>query len=109
MTGRCVTAIAAKLPAQDYRFSELVLGIVNSLPFQMRRANETITAMATKETRPMTFITGKHIDRRTLLKGIGAAIGLAAARRDAARARQSGELQGGAPAWRWSMCRTALS
>ena len=35
-----VTAIAAKLPARNYRFSQLVLGIVNSLPFQMRRARE---------------------------------------------------------------------
>jgi hypothetical protein len=31
-----VAAIVVKLPAQDYRFSTLVLGIVNSLPFQMR-------------------------------------------------------------------------
>jgi hypothetical protein len=31
--------ITAQLPAQDYRFSALVLGIVNSLPFQMRSAS----------------------------------------------------------------------
>jgi hypothetical protein len=30
--------IARKLPEHDYRFSGLVLEIVNSLPFQMRRA-----------------------------------------------------------------------
>ena len=36
-----VAEIAAKLPSQDYRFSQLVLGIVNSLPFQMRSARET--------------------------------------------------------------------
>jgi hypothetical protein len=36
-----VTEIAAKLPSQDYKFSQLVLGIVNSLPFQMRSARET--------------------------------------------------------------------
>jgi hypothetical protein len=35
-----VTEITAKLPARDYKFSELVLEIVNSLPFQMRRASE---------------------------------------------------------------------
>jgi hypothetical protein len=35
-----VTEIAAKLPARDYKFSQLVLEIVNSLPFQMRRASE---------------------------------------------------------------------
>ncbi len=35
---RTVKAIAARLPAQDYKFSALVLDIVNSLPFQTRRA-----------------------------------------------------------------------
>src|SRR5204862_7526265 len=34
-----VTAISAELPSRNYKFSELVLGIVNSLPFQMRRAS----------------------------------------------------------------------
>ncbi len=33
-----VAAISAKLPSSNYRFSALVLEIVNSLPFQMRRA-----------------------------------------------------------------------
>jgi hypothetical protein len=32
-----VASIADKLPAQNYRFSQLVLEIVNSYPFQMRR------------------------------------------------------------------------
>jgi hypothetical protein len=36
-----VTAIAARLAAKDYKFSQLVLEIVNSLPFQMRRGGET--------------------------------------------------------------------
>jgi hypothetical protein len=36
-----VTGIVAKLPSRDYRFSELVVGIVNSLPFQNRSARET--------------------------------------------------------------------
>ncbi|MGH9722955.1 MAG: DUF1592 domain-containing protein [Bryobacteraceae bacterium] len=35
-----VAAIASKLPAGDYKFSEMVSGIVNSLPFQMRRGRE---------------------------------------------------------------------
>jgi len=34
---KTVRAIAGRLPAQDYRFSALVLEIVNSLPFQARR------------------------------------------------------------------------
>jgi hypothetical protein len=35
-----VSSIANRLPSRDYRFSELVLEIVNSLPFQQRRARE---------------------------------------------------------------------
>jgi len=35
-----VNEIADKLPSRDYKFSNLVLEIVNSLPFQMRRASE---------------------------------------------------------------------
>ncbi len=37
---RTVKAIAARLPAQQYKFSALVLDIVNSLPFQSRRASQ---------------------------------------------------------------------
>ncbi len=33
--------IEANVAAHDYRFSQLVLGIVNSLPFEMKRAHET--------------------------------------------------------------------
>lgn len=33
-----VSSILSKLPANHYRFSELVLGIANSLPFQMKHA-----------------------------------------------------------------------
>jgi len=32
-----IRKIAGGLPSHDYRFSSLVLGIVNSLPFQMQR------------------------------------------------------------------------
>jgi hypothetical protein len=39
-----VAAIAASLQSRDYKFSELVLGIVNSLPFQMRRASDVPVA-----------------------------------------------------------------
>jgi len=35
-----VTTITAQLPSHEYRFSALVLGIVNSLPFQMRGVGE---------------------------------------------------------------------
>ncbi len=36
-----VAEITAQLPSGEYRFSTLVLGIVSSLPFQMRSAGET--------------------------------------------------------------------
>lgn len=35
-----VAAIADRVATRDYRFSQLVLGIVNSMPFQLRRARE---------------------------------------------------------------------
>ena len=40
-TRRTVKPIASRLPARNYRFSALVLEIVNSLPFQSRRAAPT--------------------------------------------------------------------
>jgi hypothetical protein len=47
-----VTEIAARLPSEDYKFSQLVLEIVNSLPFQMRRASEGGQVTATIVGRP---------------------------------------------------------
>jgi mono/diheme cytochrome c family protein len=38
---RAVKAIAARLPSQDYRFSALVIEIVKSLPFQMRKGDRS--------------------------------------------------------------------
>jgi hypothetical protein len=38
---RTIRTIARRLPADDYRFSSLVLEIVNSAPFQMRRGTAT--------------------------------------------------------------------
>jgi mono/diheme cytochrome c family protein len=43
---RTVRAIASRLPAKDYRFSALVLEIVNSLPFQYRRPQATLHTRA---------------------------------------------------------------
>jgi hypothetical protein len=42
---RTVKTIAADIAKQDYRFSSLVLGIVNSRPFQMRRSVQTPTGV----------------------------------------------------------------
>ena len=41
-----VAAIADRLPAKNYRFSQLVLEIVNSYPFQMRRRSGALVAQA---------------------------------------------------------------
>jgi hypothetical protein len=38
---KTVKLIASRLPARGYKFSALVLEIVNSLPFQSRRATQT--------------------------------------------------------------------
>jgi hypothetical protein len=45
-----VAGIAARLPARGYRFSELVLGIVNSLPLQQRRPREGSAIAARRAT-----------------------------------------------------------
>ena len=37
-----VKKIASRVAAENYRFSSLVLEIVKSMPFQMRRGNQTI-------------------------------------------------------------------
>lgn len=44
-----VRAIARDLAKKDYRFSELVLGIVRSAPFQLRRAGGKETSLGTDE------------------------------------------------------------
>ena len=68
--------------ANGNRFSVYVLGIVKSTPFQMRHV-EVAEPPATSESQqefanrsPMTFITKKHLSRRTMLRGMGVAIGL---------------------------------
>jgi len=43
-----VNEITSKLPAQGYRFSQLVLGVVNSLPFQMRSARPAGAALSAR-------------------------------------------------------------
>ena len=44
---KSVKLIASRLPAHGYKFSALVLEIVNSLPFQSRRAAQTPTGAST--------------------------------------------------------------
>ena len=61
----------------DLRFSSFVLGIVNSAAFQ-RRAAETrrTTHRAGAVRTPHMYLTGKHLHRRTVLKGLGVSIAL---------------------------------
>ena len=68
-TGPSVNQIVAGLAANQYRFSSLVLGIVNSVPFQERRALD-------QRRSTLMFVTRKHLERRTFLRGMGAAIAL---------------------------------
>ena len=44
-----VAQICRKMATSDYRFSSLVLGIVNSLPFQNRRGEAAVVAAAVKK------------------------------------------------------------
>ena len=53
----------------DYRFSSIILGIVNSSPFQMRRSR-------------LMIVTKMALPRRTFLRGLGDGVGAAAAGRD---------------------------
>jgi hypothetical protein len=48
---KTVKQIAARLPGQQYRFSALVLEIVNSLPFQARAASGDVAPRATTQAR----------------------------------------------------------
>jgi len=41
-----LTAIEKKMAADDYRFSDLILGIVDSVPFQTREGKLVTTASA---------------------------------------------------------------
>ncbi len=75
---------------QNYRFSAIVLGIVKSAPFQMKKAQRRrcrrlttafvelrsdVEAQRTARRATM-FITKKHLPRRTFLRGVGATLAL---------------------------------
>ena len=69
-----VRAITRSAEADDYKISALVLEIVKSDVFQMRQA--TSHRQLRKGDRAMKFITGKHLSRRTFLRGTGASVAL---------------------------------
>ncbi len=79
----------ARAAARTTALSALVLGVVRSVPMQMKAARTTRPKQAGSQTRGTAmFITKKHLSRRTLLRGAGAAHGAAAARLDGARRRR---------------------
>ena len=73
----------------DQQFSSLVLGVVESAPFQ-KRIKKSQAQTGVRRIRHMAFLTRNHLSRRTFLRGAGVVAGAAAARlddpgRDAAR------------------------
>ena len=46
-----VRSITRDAASNDYRFSSIVMGIVNSTPFQMRRAREADTPVTSADAR----------------------------------------------------------
>ena len=87
-----IRAIVRAAAADDHRWSSTILAIVKSTPFQMRRtkqiddqpkpSREVAKAQRRSKMRTTHDRHKKAISRRTVLRGIGAAVSLAAARRD---------------------------
>ena len=88
-----IRAIARKAEADNYKMSSFILGVIRSDAFRMKRADTApVTTDDTRaavdktraagrnfrveETQTMSFITGKHLHRRTFLRGVGATVAL---------------------------------
>jgi hypothetical protein len=77
-----VRSVAREAARNNNRFSALVLAIVKSTPFQMRRAEENIPAATDdvganrQETGDSMFLTKKHLSRRSVLRGMGVTMAL---------------------------------
>ena len=81
-----VRKIVRDAARNNYRFSSLVMGIAQSAPFQMERVPEAApsqvqVAVSERTVREFVegdrmFITKKHLERRTFLRGMGAAMAL---------------------------------
>ena len=82
----CPVRSCAKLGAERLSFLSLVLGIVNSMPFQMRSEAETATYSGGRHDRSPR----SHCPGRTFLRGYGRDAGVAVSRRHGP----------GAPSWR---------
>ncbi len=94
---RTVREIAKKASATNYRFSSVVLEIVKSLPFEMRQGDKQGAG------KTMNFVTGKHIQRRTFLRGMGlsGAAAIALPMLDSMRPAFAATTAGGAPPCAW--------
>ena len=89
-----IRAITKAAEANDYKMSSFILGVVKSDAFRMQRVEPEAATTETNERaddstpsrRPiaMNFITGKHMPRRTFLRGHGRHGGAAVPRRDGA-------------------------
>ena len=83
-----VRKIVRDAARDNYRFSSIVMGIVESAPFQMeqdagggaqpasRLRRPSLKWSSFKEGDSTMFITKKHLERRTFLRGVGAAVAL---------------------------------
>ena len=87
-----IRAIAKAAEANDYKMSSFILGrhqerrVSDEAAEPSRTTSQTVrrTVRVTRR-RNMNFITGKHLPRRTFLRGMGATVALAVPRRDGAR------------------------
>ena len=67
-----VRRIVKKAAQNDYRFASIIIGIVESAPFQMRTTlepAETVNRVAQAKGTVAMIITKKHLSRRTFLRG----------------------------------------
>jgi hypothetical protein len=71
-----VRTITRHAAANDYRWSSIIDGIVKSVPFQMSvvRSDPSVSARSSEEAK--VFISRMAIDRRTVLRGMGATLAL---------------------------------
>ena len=71
-----VRSIARETAAGNYKWSVLVMGIVKSAPFQMKKATQVQAVSESETDGGEMFVTKKHLPRRTFLKGVGVSLAL---------------------------------
>jgi hypothetical protein len=73
---KTLEGIQQKLAASGYQFQTLVMEIVRSAAFQMRRGSQGISTRSSSQGDTTVMITRKALPRRTFLRGLGTAIAL---------------------------------